>query len=83
MSICAEGVETKEQLAFLESEGCDEVQGFLVGQPMTVGQFEQAFASFNGRIRNTIRETPASTHRLRRRTMYDKPSGSAEIITLR
>lgn|GEM_PF-1104732 len=49
MCICAEGVETNEQLAFLESEGCDEVQGFLVGEPMTVDQFEHSFAAFNGR----------------------------------
>ncbi len=49
MRICAEGVETREQLAFLESEGCDEVQGFLVGEPMTVNQFERSFAAFNSR----------------------------------
>ena len=49
MSICAEGVETSEQLAFLESEGCDEVQGYLVGAPMTADEFEQSFAAFNGR----------------------------------
>ena len=49
MSICAEGVETSEQLSFLESEGCDEVQGYLVGEPMTVGQFERAFTDFDAR----------------------------------
>ncbi|MGI9510807.1 MAG: bifunctional diguanylate cyclase/phosphodiesterase [Geminicoccaceae bacterium] len=54
MSICAEGVETSEQLAFLKSEGCDEVQGYLVGEPMTVDQFEQSFAEFNARP-NAIR----------------------------
>ncbi|MEX0853687.1 MAG: EAL domain-containing protein [Bauldia sp.] len=30
----AEGVETKEQLDRLKSEGCTEVQGFLLGRPM-------------------------------------------------
>ncbi|MGI9491186.1 MAG: bifunctional diguanylate cyclase/phosphodiesterase [Geminicoccaceae bacterium] len=43
MRICAEGVETEEQLSFLEREGCDEVQGYYVGEPMPVQQFEKAF----------------------------------------
>jgi EAL domain-containing protein (putative c-di-GMP-specific phosphodiesterase class I) len=33
MAICAEGVESKEQLAFLRSEGCSEVQGFFYSKP--------------------------------------------------
>ncbi len=45
MRICAEGVETAEQLAFLESEGCDEVQGYYVGQPMPVAEFEKTFVA--------------------------------------
>ena len=47
MRICAEGVETREQLTFLESEGCDEVQGFLVGKPVTADRFERSYAAFN------------------------------------
>ena len=45
MRICAEGVETQQQLSFLKNEGCDEVQGFLVGEPMTVSQFERIFTT--------------------------------------
>ena len=31
--VLAEGIETPEQLALLRAEGCDEVQGFLIGRP--------------------------------------------------
>ncbi|GBQ24914.1 diguanylate cyclase [Acetobacter estunensis NRIC 0472] len=33
MSCCAEGVETEEQLGFLDAHGCEEIQGYLIGRP--------------------------------------------------
>src|SRR6201999_621974 len=39
MSLVAEGVETLEQLAFLADEGCDAVQGYLLGKPLPIGQY--------------------------------------------
>ena len=39
MSIVAEGVETVDQLAFLAHEGCDGVQGYLLGKPLPIGQY--------------------------------------------
>ncbi|WP_035670799.1 EAL domain-containing protein [Bradyrhizobium liaoningense] len=39
MSIIAEGVETVDQLAFLASEGCDGVQGYLLGKPLPIGKY--------------------------------------------
>ncbi|WP_342726409.1 EAL domain-containing protein [Bradyrhizobium sp. B097] len=39
MSIVAEGVETEAQLSFLSEEGCDAVQGYLIGRPAPIGQF--------------------------------------------
>lgn len=37
--ILAEGVETECQRAFLVSEGCDEIQGFLVGRPCPIDHY--------------------------------------------
>ena len=39
----AEGVETKEQLARLTSEGCDEVQGFLFSPPRPAAELQRLF----------------------------------------
>jgi diguanylate cyclase (GGDEF)-like protein/PAS domain S-box-containing protein len=39
MSIVAEGVETQEQLHFLADEGCDAVQGYFIGKPLSILQY--------------------------------------------
>jgi diguanylate cyclase (GGDEF)-like protein/PAS domain S-box-containing protein len=36
LEVCAEGVETHEQVAFLRQERCDRVQGYLYARPMSV-----------------------------------------------
>ncbi len=38
--VLAEGVETKSQRAFLVQEGCDAIQGFLVGRPFPIGDYD-------------------------------------------
>jgi diguanylate cyclase (GGDEF)-like protein/PAS domain S-box-containing protein len=37
--VTAEGVETREQLAFLQSQGCDEGQGYYFSYPVVAEQF--------------------------------------------
>jgi len=39
LPVVAEGVETEEQLAFLSKEGCNEVQGFLIGRPKPIRNY--------------------------------------------
>ncbi len=41
MTIIPEGVETEAQLAFLKTHGCNRVQGYLLGHPMSAEKAEQ------------------------------------------
>ena len=37
--VVGEGVETEEQMSFLQAHGCDEVQGYYLGMPLTAEHF--------------------------------------------
>ena len=41
LPVLAEGVETKDQLAFLTQEACDEVQGYFVGRPFPIDHYAE------------------------------------------
>ncbi len=43
MTVVSEGVETEEQLAYLRSQGCDAVQGYLFSRPLPAAQVPALF----------------------------------------
>jgi diguanylate cyclase (GGDEF)-like protein len=40
LTVIAEGVENRDQLAFLQRHGCEQAQGFLIGKPMPASDLE-------------------------------------------
>lgn len=49
LKVIAEGVETKEQLEFLEEQMCDEIQGYYYYKPMSATHIEELMVKINGR----------------------------------
>lgn len=47
MRIVAEGVETAEQLVFLQDQGCDEVQGYYYARPMPADEIARFVRDHN------------------------------------
>jgi EAL domain-containing protein (putative c-di-GMP-specific phosphodiesterase class I) len=50
MRVVAEGVETQAQFALLRASGCDEVQGFLLGRPLSVDALRTLFRDGQARF---------------------------------
>ena len=48
LKVVAEGVETKGQESLLESQDCDEMQGFLFSKPVPAEEFEKLLVSVAG-----------------------------------
>ncbi len=53
LPVVAEGVETEEELAFLAREGCDQLQGYLIGRPLPIANY----ASVLGRLAPPLETT--------------------------
>jgi EAL domain-containing protein (putative c-di-GMP-specific phosphodiesterase class I) len=43
LKVVAEGVEQEAQRDFLHAEGCDQFQGYLLGRPVPLDEFEHRF----------------------------------------
>src|ERR1700682_1245242 len=48
LPVIAEGVETEEQLAFLVTEGCNEVQGYFIGRPQPIAHYRSLLTGLAG-----------------------------------
>ncbi|EAR56750.1 hypothetical protein SKA34_12690, partial [Photobacterium sp. SKA34] len=53
LTIVAEGVETEDQLKFLESLGVEELQGYYFDKPLPLSDFENKYLATN-EIRSTL-----------------------------
>ena len=50
LDVCAEGVETAEQLEFLSRESCDRAQGFFIGKPLAAADLGPVFRRYSDPI---------------------------------
>ncbi|WP_245651129.1 EAL domain-containing protein [Paramagnetospirillum marisnigri] len=50
----AEGVETEAQASLLARHGCDEIQGYMIGRPLTVADFTAFVGSYTAQGRGTV-----------------------------
>jgi diguanylate cyclase (GGDEF)-like protein/PAS domain S-box-containing protein len=60
LEVVAEGVETRQQAAFLRHEGCDQVQGFLFAKPLPNVRFEEFLSAWK---MDHLGENSAERHR--------------------
>jgi diguanylate cyclase (GGDEF)-like protein len=57
MTVVAEGVENEEQAAFLRTEGCDAIQGFLYSKAVPAVEFEGFFAARRSLSKDALQES--------------------------
>ncbi|MFN3349540.1 EAL domain-containing protein [Pseudorhodoplanes sp.] len=54
LTTVAEGVETQTQLAILRGEGCDEMQGYLIGRPQPIAEYAELIGAPSRKRRTTV-----------------------------
>jgi len=46
MKVAASGVETEEQLSVIQQSGCDQLQGYVISEPLQPDEFEQMVVNY-------------------------------------
>jgi EAL domain-containing protein (putative c-di-GMP-specific phosphodiesterase class I) len=64
LPVLAEGVETEEQRLILSCEGCDQIQGYLIGKPKPIEAYDDFVRAKSGndtvvRLRRTSKRISA------------------------
>lgn len=54
LSVVAEGIETEQQLAYLEQAQCDSIQGFLISKPLRGTVLEEQFEEIENRAQQLL-----------------------------
>jgi sensor c-di-GMP phosphodiesterase-like protein len=62
LKVVAEGVETADQERIVRMLGSDEMQGFLLSEPLPSEDFEVRFLGAPGALRLASRLSPAERH---------------------
>ena len=62
LKVIAEGVETREQMEFLKSHGCDQYQGFYLSPPLNAADYEKLMRSEAQTAADALDEECARTH---------------------
>ncbi|MDQ8697462.1 EAL domain-containing protein [Hyphomicrobium sp. LHD-15] len=57
--VVAEGVETKEQLELLQLQGCNEVQGYLIGKPLPIEAYSHVTGLSGASGKQAAEATPS------------------------
>ena len=57
--LLAEGVETRQQLEFLNSAGCEEAQGYYFGRPVPAEQIRKLLATGFAQMQGVAQDIPA------------------------
>jgi diguanylate cyclase (GGDEF)-like protein len=63
LRVIAEGVETEAHLSLLQKQGCDEVQGYLMGRPVPPERFVEHLTRKRGTTGVSVRRQPRSASR--------------------